>query len=297
MIYHSLSDLVKLCEEKKVPIWRVVLESEMQTTGRDESEIYSRLGKHFEVMEKAAYKAIGSPLVTPGNLISGIAKTQHVYACSQDTICGGFLNDVMAQALSCSEVNASMGKICAAPTAGSCGILPAVLQGLRKSRNISLEMIMNGLLTASGIGSVITEKATISGAEGGCQAECGTAAAMAAAAAVEMTLGTPVDAIHAAGLALINAMGLICDPVAGLVQVPCALRNASQSVNALISADLARAGMRCIIPPDEIIDAMYRVGKSMPAEHKETAQGGLAATKTGKQIASVIFHKGELNVI
>ncbi len=289
-MYRSLSELLSLSERQGAPLWRIVLDNEMELYGLDERTVLARLQIHFQVMEKSSKKAFSRSLSTPGNLISGIAAPQNTYALSGDTLCGGFVNYVMALALSSSEVNASMGKICAAPTAGSCGILPAVLIGLREKLHLSLEETLHGLLTASGIGAVITENATVSGAAGGCQAECGTAAAMAAAAAVEMAGGTPHAAIHAAGIALMNIMGLVCDPVAGLVQVPCAQRNASQAVNALLSADLALAGMLCLIPPDEIVDAMYRVGKLLPASLKETAQGGVAATKTGRQLASDIFH-------
>jgi L-serine dehydratase len=288
-MYHDLAELLSLSEQRQVPLWRIVLENEMRLTGQDEDAVFSKLQKHFDVMEKSATKALEKPQPTAGSLISGISAPQNTYAKGGETLCGGLVNEVMAMALSSSEVNASMGRICAAPTAGACGILPAVLIGLRKKLHLSLEQTLHGLLTASGIGAVIMENATVSGAAGGCQAECGVAAAMAAAAAVEMAGGTPHAAVNASGFALMNAMGLICDPVAGLVQVPCAQRNASQAVNALLSADLALAGMLCVIPPDEIIDAMYKVGKLLPAQLRETAQGGIAATKTGRQIAADIL--------
>ena len=286
---HNLAELLSVSEQRGVPLWRIVLENEMRLSGQDEATVLSKLQNRFDVMEKSAMKALQKPQPTAGNLISGISAPQNTYALGGETLCGGFINYVMALALSCSEVNASMGRICAAPTAGACGILPAVLIGLREKLHLSLEQTLHGLLTASGIGAVIMENATVSAAAGGCQAECGVAAAMAAAAAVEMAGGTPHAAVNASGFALINAMGLICDPVAGLVQVPCAQRNASQAVNALLSADLAMAGMLCLIPPDEIIDAMYKVGKLLPVQLRETAQGGIAATKTGKQIAADIL--------
>lgn len=289
-MYHHLSDLLTLCVRQNVPLWRVVLDNEMKSSQRSEEAILSKLSNHFSVMENSASKALSHSLPTVGGLISGISAPQHTYAQTKDTLCGAFINRVMALALSSSEVNASMGKICAAPTAGACGILPAVLIGLREKLDLSEEQTLHGLLTASGVGAVIMENATVSGAKGGCQAECGVAAAMAAAAAVEMSGGTPEAAVHACGFALMNVMGLVCDPVAGLVQIPCAQRNASQAVNALLSADLALAGMRCVIPPDEIIDAMYRVGKMLPVQLRETAQGGIAATKTGKKISREIFN-------
>lgn len=292
-MYHHLSDLLSICTRRHIPLWRVVLDNEMKISQLPEEAVLSKLQRNFHVMEKSASKALSQPLPTVGNLISGISAPQNAYAQTKDTLCGGFINRVMALALSSSEVNASMGKICAAPTAGACGILPAVLIGLREKLDLSEEQALHGLLTASGIGAVIMENATVSGAKGGCQAECGVAAAMAAAAAVEMSGGSPEAAVHACGFALMNVMGLVCDPVAGLVQVPCAQRNASQAVNALLSADLAMAGMRCVIPPDEIIDAMYRVGKMLPVQLRETALGGIAATKTAKQISRDIFDRDQ----
>ncbi|MEG1773908.1 MAG: L-serine ammonia-lyase, iron-sulfur-dependent, subunit alpha, partial [Oscillospiraceae bacterium] len=215
------------------------------------------------------------------------------YAETQSGLCGGLLNRVMARALSCSEVNASMGRICAAPTAGACGILPAVLLSVGEKLSLSREQLVRGLLTASGVGAVIMKNATVSGAEGGCQAECGTAAAMAAAAAVEMAGGTPGMALHAAAFALMNTMGLVCDPVAGLVQVPCAQRNALQAVAALGAADLALAGMESVIPADQVIDAMLRVGRSLPMQLRETALGGVADTPAGREIAQRIFENNQ----
>ena len=289
-MYHHLSELLSIAVQRKVPLWRIVLENEMKLTDRTEAAVMEKLKESFHVMEKSADKALRQPLPTVGSLISGISAPQNAYAQSDSTLCGGFLNHVMALALSCSEVNASMGKICAAPTAGACGILPAVLIGLREKLQLTEEETLHGLLSASGVGAVIMENATVSGAKGGCQAECGVAAAMAAAAAVEMSGGSPEAAVNASSFALINVMGLICDPVAGLVQTPCAQRNASQAVNALLSADLALAGMRCVIPADEVIDAMYRVGKMLPMQLRETALGGIAATKTGKVIFRNIFN-------
>ena len=182
-----------------------------------------------------------------------------------------------------------MGRICAAPTAGSCGILPAVLIGVSEHYHLSKEETLNGLLTASGIGTVVMNNATVSGAEGGCQAECGVAAAMASAAVVQMLNGTPDMIGDVISLTLMNCMGLICDPVAGLVQLPCAQRNASQAVNAITSADMVLGGMKIPIPADEVIDAMYKVGRQLPVELKETALGGVAATPTGRKLKEKIF--------
>ena len=281
-MYRSIEELIKQAKEQEIPLWQVVLNMEMHITEATKEEIYEKLDKRYEVMYRCVHKALQQPQQTAGNLISGVAG-------SQDTICGSLINHVMALALSASEVNAAMGKICAAPTAGSCGILPAVLIGVSQYYEYPKEVILRGLLTASGVGTVVVRNATVSGAEGGCQAECGVAAAMAAAAVVEMRGGTPDMIQNAISLVLMNCMGLVCDPVAGLVQLPCAQRNASQAVNALLSADLALGGMNARIPADEVIEAMYKVGKQLPAELKETAMGGIAATATGKQLKEIIF--------
>lgn len=288
-MYTNIKELVHQAEQTQKPLWRIILETEMQLTEKTEKEIYVKLEKRYEVMYNAAHKALKTPQVTVGNLISGNAGKQYLYSEQQDTIGGFLINHIMALALSASEVNAAMGRICAAPTAGSCGILPAVLIGVSEQYGFSKEVTLNGLLTASGIGTVIMKNATVSGAEGGCQAECGVAAAMAAAAVVQMRGGTPDMISDVISLVLMNCMGLICDPVAGLVQLPCAQRNASQAVNAIASADLIMGGMKVVIPADEVIQAMYKVGKQLPEELKETALGGVAATPTGKKVYDTIF--------
>ena len=288
-MYQSLKELRDEAIRRGVAISRIVLEAECAVSGADEAAVMARLEEQYAVMERAAHKALETPLMTAGGLITGITATQQRYAAGGRTLCGPFLNRVMALALSCSEVNASMGKICAAPTAGACGILPAVLIGVRELWGLDRAAALRGLLTASGVGSVYMRNATVAGAEGGCQAECGVAAAMAAAAAVEMAGGGPDKAIHAASFAMMNVMGLVCDPVAGLVQIPCAQRNASQAVNALLSADLALGGMTSIIDPDEVVDAMYRVGRMLPMQLRETALGGIAATPSGHAVVRAIY--------
>lgn len=288
-MYQSIAGLLALAEEQEVPLWHVILENEMRLTEKTEEEVFHRLEDTYEVMVRSATKALTTPLPSIGGLITGISSLQNTHSQSGNTLCGPWLNRMMALAFSCSESNAAMGKICAAPTAGACGIVPAVLMSVREQRNLSLHETLCGLLTASGIGAIVMHNATVAGAEGGCQAECGVAAAMASAAAVEMCGGTPEAAVHATSFCLMNAMGLACDPVAGLVQVPCAQRNGSQAMNALISADWALAGLRSVIPPDETVDAMYRTGKMLPFQLRETAQGGIAATPTAKKIFEDIF--------
>jgi len=292
-MYTNAAELWTEAKERQVPLSEIILENEMQLTECSKEEVMRHLEKMYEIMQISAAKALQKPLFTVGSLITGIAKTQYDYAQTPDTLCGGFLNLLMARALSCSETNAAMGRICAAPTAGSCGIIPAVLITVAENRKSSKEAVFNALLVSAGLGAVIMRNATVAGAEGGCQVECGAAAAMAAAAAVDLAGGTAEAALHAAAFALMNIMGLICDPVAGLVQVPCAQRNASQAVNALLSADFALAGQRSIIPLDEVIDAMFRTGKMLPMQLRETAMGGIAATQTGRKINDEIFSKKE----
>ena len=288
-MYRNMKELLELANDKQVPLSEIILENEMKISSFTEEQVFEKLEKRYRVMENSVEKALEEALPTVGSLIEGITKTQNNYAESDMTICGTFINKVMARALSGSEVNASMGKICAAPTAGACGILPAVLFSISEREKLPRRKTLEGLLTASGIGAIIMKNATVAGAEGGCQSECGVAASMAAAATVEMMGGTPEVALNSVAFSLMNCMGLICDPIAGLVQVPCAQRNASQSINALLSADLAMAGMKSLIPPDEVVEAMYKVGKLLPSQLKETSMGGIAATKTGKEIQKKIF--------
>ena len=288
-MYNSVSDLCRQADERQTGIWEIVLENEMQYFEKTEEEIYAQLEARLKVMEASAERALCEPHETVGNLIRGCASTQYKYTVEKGGICGPFMNEAMALALSCCEINAAMGKICAAPTAGSCGILPAVLISVKKKYDLDSKTVYKGMLTASGIGAVVMKNATGAGAEGGCQAECGVAAAMAAGAAVCMCGGTNEMIANACGFSLMNAMGLVCDPVAGLVQLPCAMRNASQTVNALTSADVALSGAPCLIPADEVIEAMYRVGKALPSALKETAEGGLAATPSAQKISREIF--------
>lgn len=285
-MYHSIQDLIEQAQEQQKPLHRIVLENEMAFTDRTEPEIYDLLEQHLQVMSNSAHKALTQPQEMVAQLISGQAARQYAY---QQPLCGSYLNKLMAMALSGSEVNASMGCVCAAPTAGSCGILPAVLLATGEELGSSRRELLNALLVASGIGAVITKNATVSGAEGGCQAECGAAAAIAAAAAVTLAGGSPEACGHAVAIALINCMGLVCDPVAGMVQLPCSFRNASQAVNAVISADMALAGQTSVIPADEVIEAMYRVGRMLPEELRETSQGGIAASKTAREIAKQVL--------
>lgn len=288
-MYHNLQELLRQAEDHEVLLSEIVLQNEIEQFGSDAEKIYKKLEERYLVMERAASRALGEKLETAGNLIRGVAMQHNTYTNSGATLCGTFINTAMAMALSGSEVNASMGRICAAPTAGACGIVPAVLISIERARNCTKKEMLNAILTTSGIGTVIMKNATVAGAEGGCQAECGVAAAMAAAAGVELCGGTPKQSIWAAALALVNCMGLVCDPIAGLVQVPCAQRNASQTVNALTCIDLAMAGMTLPVTPDEVVESMYKVGRMLPPQLRETAQGGIAATQSAQEITKRIF--------
>lgn len=288
-MYHSCKQLLQMTEAQKVPIHEIVIEKEMKSSGASRPEIMETMKERYRIMLASAEKALEQPLPCEGGLVTGIASAQYRYAMEKDTLCGNFINTVMARALSCSEVNASMGRICAMPTAGSCGIVPAVLMSVGEKLERSEEDVILALITASGLGAIVMENATVAGSEGGCQAECGVAAAMAAAGAAELKGGTTAIVLEAFSLSLVNIMGLVCDPVAGLVQIPCAQRNASQAVNALLSADLALGGMRFPIPADEVIEAMYKTGKMLPVQLRETAQGGIAATETAREITKKIF--------
>lgn len=290
-MYSYFADIESTCAQRGIAPWRLFLENEMKLTEASKQQVYDKLDAHLSVMEDAAQRALHQPLASSGGLIDGVAQTQWRHS-SKESVCGGFINRVMARAYSCSEVNASMGRICAAPTAGSCGILPAVLLSVMEEKHLPRKTLVEALLTASGFGAVVMKHATVAGAEGGCQAECGVAAAMAAAGVVQMMGGGLAMMLSAFSHALSNCMGLVCDPIAGLVQVPCAQRNASQAVQALLCADLALAGQVFPIPADEVVEAMYRVGRQLPPELKETAQGGIAATKTAKAIEKRIHIKG-----
>lgn len=279
-MYRNYAELLASAREEG-SLAKAVLLDEMELSSRTEDEIYERLEGRWRVMALSAQRALDEPQDMEGQLIRGQAQKQNTYA-GGGGLAGAVANRAMALALSGSEVNASMGRICAAPTAGACGVLPAVLLAVSEALHADRRQLLEALLVAGGIGAIITQNATVSGAEGGCQAECGAAAAMAAGAAVVMAGGNNDMVGQAVSIALMNCMGLVCDPVAGLVQLPCSFRNASQAVNAIISADMALAGQNAVISPDEAIDAMSRVGRSLPHTLKETSEGGVAASPTGQ---------------
>jgi L-serine dehydratase len=280
-MYSNGIDILKACETLNKPIWEIVLLDEIKNSRNSEIDIFNKMEEILQIMEHSASQPIEEQVETLGGIIGGEGKTMMTYANSDRTISGTWITKAMARAFACSEYNASMGKICAAPTAGSCGIIPAAIITIAEKNRLSRQDMIKGLLTSAGIGKIISSNATVSGAEAGCQAECGSAAAMAAAALVEMNGGSPTQSLDAAAIALKNIMGLICDPVAGLVESPCSKRNASGVVNAIISADIALSGITSVIPFDEVVEAMYNVGKGMHENFKETARGGISITDTG----------------
>lgn len=288
-MYNHGYELLKLTEEYNEKISKIVIKRECELTELSELELRKKMKDVLDVMISSSKKSIEEEVKSVGGIIGGDAKKVESYRKNEKTICGSAINKAMARALSCSEVNAAMGRICASPTAGSCGIIPATIITTAEELGLGEDNMIDAMFTSAGIGTIIAQNATVSGAEGGCQAECGSAAAMAAAAMVEMAGGTPEMCLNAAAIALKNVLGLICDPIAGLVEAPCAKRNASGAANAMISADLALAGVKSVVPFDEVVDAMYKVGKSLPVELRETALGGLATTETGKEINKRIF--------
>ena len=224
-----------------------------------------------------------------GKIIGNDSRKIHDRLGSHNTVCGETIAKAAAYALSTMELNASMGKVVASPTAGSCGVMPAVLMTTKERFALDEETLISGLLAANLVGSLVAKNATISGAEGGCQAEVGTASAMASAAVVHMLGGTPEMVFNAAAMCFKNLLGLVCDPIAGLVESPCAKRNAIGAANALLCAEMSLAGIESIVPFDEVVDAMYRVGRALPPSLRETSMGGLATTKTGVQIQTDLF--------
>jgi L-serine dehydratase len=289
MRFTTLAELVQLAESQGKPIYEIMIEEHVRETGHSREQVLQQMSESFDVMMNSVQRGLTEDIRSYSGLTGGDAKRVYEYAQKGKTLLGKQATEAVAMALSTSEVNAAMGLVVATPTAGSCGILPGVLSSLRESLCASREQLVLGMFTAAAVGYVIANNASISGAGGGCQAEVGSATAMAAAAAVELAGGTPEQAIQAAGLALKNVLGLVCDPVAGLVEVPCIIRNGFGSVLALAGADMALAGVRSVIPPDEVILAMYNIGKLMPVELRETAMGGLADTPTGRRIEKQIY--------
>ena len=282
MSYNSLEEIVRECQEKDLPFDEVILLDDMNERNVSREESIETMRGMWEAMKGAERNYDGS-LQSRSGLVGGVGKTMRAYVESGNTLCGPFVGKVMASALAMGESNACMKRIVAAPTAGACGVLPAVLVNNQKEKGTADEQIVRALYTAAGIGQVVAARAYIAGASGGCQAEIGTASAMAAGALTALGGGTPSQITHAAAMALKNLLGLVCDPVGGLVEVPCVKRNVIGSVNALSAADMALAGIISRIPPDQVIDAMREVGDQMHPSLRETGQGGLANTPAARE--------------
>ncbi|MCI8438804.1 MAG: L-serine ammonia-lyase, iron-sulfur-dependent, subunit alpha [Oscillospiraceae bacterium] len=278
----SMKDILSAARQEGKAFWEIVLETDMKNRGVSRMESLGKMAEAWHAMREASELYTGERRSVSG-LVGGQGKLMREYA-GANPIGGEFTAQVIAEALSMGESNACMRRIVAAPTAGACGVLPAVLIPLYWRDNLSEDQMLEALFTASGIGAVIAYRACISGAAGGCQAEIGSASAMAAGALVYLRRGAGEQMCHAVAMALKNLMGLVCDPVAGLVEVPCVKRNVIGAVNAIAAADMALAGIESRIPVDEVIDAMGEVGRRLPVEFRETALGGLAATPTGKAV-------------
>lgn len=261
----------------------IVVRHEVESSEVSEEKVRAMMDSRLDVFQESIDAGMNDPGKSVSGLVGGDA---HKLAESTPTLLGALAHKAAIYALAVSEANAKMFKIVACPTAGSCGIVPAVMMAEAETLNISREVMVNALFIASGIGAVVSHNATVAGAVGGCQAECGTAAAMAAAAAASMAGGSNDTILQAFALCLKNTLGLACDPVAGLVEVPCVKRNAVFAVEALAAAEMALAGIQSVIPPDEVITAMAEIGRIMPVALKETSDGGLARTETGKAIAA-----------
>ena len=282
-MYRALADAIRDAEQQGISLAQLALETEAKDQGRAVDDIRAALQRALAVMRGAVERGMVGDLHSASGLVGGdAAKLRHG---PPGPLAGTPFRDVLARALAVQEVNAAMGVIVAAPTAGGAGVLPAVLTGLAQARSIADDAVGDALAVAGLIGAVIAERASLSGAEGGCQAETGAAAAMAAGAATEMLGGTPAQVGHATALAMQGTLGLVCDPLGGLVELPCVFRNATGSAIALTGIELAMAGVEFRIPVDEVIDVMGEIGASMDVRYRETAGGGLAATPTGRRLA------------
>ena len=287
--YESIRELVEEAERNKKKISEIVLADQAASMEKTPQEIYEKMEISFRVMCDSVNAGLAKDLRSQSGLTGGEGYLMNEYADHKDALCGSFMSKAMARALAVAGCNASMGRIVAAPTAGSCGILPGCLVSLYEDKGYLEKDIIMSMFTAAAFGMVIAGKASIAGAQGGCQAECGSAAAMAAAALVELKGGTPGQCADACAIAISSQMGLVCDPVAGLVEIPCIKRNASGLMIAFSSADMVLAGIEAKIPADECLDAMKEVGDALPNSLKETAGGGLATTPTGQKLRKKIF--------
>lgn len=290
MLFRNVAELVELAENKGVKIAEIMIQQEIEVTGLTRDEIIAKMDRNLTVMEQAVERGLKGVTSVTG-LTGGDAVLLQKYIQSGKALSGNILLDAVSKAVATNEVNAAMGTICATPTAGSAGVVPGTLFAVKEVLNPTRMEMIEFLFTSAAFGFVVANNASISGAAGGCQAEVGSASGMAAASIVELAGGTPKQAAEAMAITLKNMLGLVCDPVAGLVEVPCVKRNAMGASNAMTAADMALAGITSRIPCDEVINAMFLIGQSMPSALRETAEGGLAATPTGRRLQEEIFGK------
>jgi L-serine dehydratase len=281
-MFESLGEAVERAEVEQISLGELALRVEAEDGLRTRAEIEQALQRALDVMRGAVERGLLGDLRSVSGLVGGDAARM---AHASGPLAGTVFTDVLAAALAVQEVNAAMGVIVAAPTAGGAGVLPGVLLGLARHRPVTDDMLVRALAAAGLVGAVVAVRASLSGAEGGCQAETGAAAGMAAAAGVELLGGSPTEAVHAVALTMQGTLGLVCDPLGGLVEVPCVYRNATGGAIALAGIEMALAGVRFPIPVDEVIDTMGEIGRTMDVRYRETAGGGLAATPTGRRLA------------
>lgn len=281
-MFKDIAELVTLAEEQHQPISQIMIQTEMNTSLLPESVVLRQMSENWQVMKAAAKRGL-TGLVSHSGMTGEDARRMDQYIKAEKGLTDGFFLSAIAYALAVNEVNAAMGLVCATPTAGSCGVVSGVLLAAQERLDKSDEQMVKALFAAGAIGYVIANNAVISGAAGGCQAEVGAASAMAAAALTELAGGSPRQCAQAMAMALKNMLGLVCDPLAGLVEVPCIKRNAGGAAGAIAAAEMALAGINSQVPADEVISAMYQIGIGMPSSLRETAQGGLAATPTGQE--------------
>lgn len=287
-MFRTVKELVEIAKKENILISEVMIRQEMDVKNVSREEVYANMERNLDIMEKAVEDGLNGVESVTG-LTGGDAVLVQKYMKEKTPLSGNLMMDAVSKAMGTNEVNAAMGTICATPTAGSAGCVPGTLFAVKEQLNPTREQMVRYLFTSGAFGFVVANNAMISGAAGGCQAEVGSAGAMASAAIVEMAGGTPQQSAEAFAITLKNMLGLVCDPVAGLVEVPCVKRNAAGSSLAIVSADMALAGVTSRIPCDEVIGAMYKIGKSMPSALRETGEGGLAGTPTGEEIKRKIF--------
>ncbi len=292
--YKSLQELVEMAENRGITLSELVIMEQAVGLECTKQEVYDQMKSQYDVMKQAWKNGEKEDVKSTSGLTGGDAYKIKRALESGTSLSGSFLTSALMRATAISELNAAMGKIVAAPTAGSCGIVPSAIITMQEEKGASEEACVMALITASAVGMVIANKASVSGAEGGCQAECGAASAMAAAAIVELAGGTPSQCIEAVAIAIKNILGLVCDPVAGLVEIPCIKRNASGVANAIVAAELVLCGIKSAIPADEVIEAMKEVGNKMDVSLKETAEGGLANCPTAKRLCRKVFACNEV---